>query len=91
MEQTRAINALAPFLALSKSASSPRAAADLVMQATSAQNTYVFAELLETQAMQKLRQDEQNASYYKLLEIFSWGTWQDYQGTAMISVRLQQP
>jgi len=81
MEQTRAINALAPFLALSKAASSPRAAADLVMQATSAQNTYVFAELLQTSAMQNLRQDEQNASHYKLLEIFSWGTWQDYQST----------
>lgn len=80
MEQTRAINALAPFVALSKAASSPRAAADLVIQATSAQNTYIFAELLQTPPLQALRQDPQYASHYKLLEVFAWGTWEDYQG-----------
>jgi len=83
MEQTRALNALAPFLALAKSATSSRAAADLVTQATSAQNTFVFAELLQTPAMQNLRSDEQHAGAYKLLEIFAWGTWQDYQGESM--------
>lgn len=80
MEQTRAINALAPFLALSTSATSPRAAADLVAQATSAQNTFVFAELLQTPNIQALRQDTQYASSYKLLEIFAWGTLEDYSG-----------
>jgi len=79
MEQSRAINALAPFLALAKSATSPRAAADLVMQATSAQNTYVFAELLQTPAIQNIQQDAQYAGHYKLLEVFAWGTWQEYQ------------
>ncbi|GAB7344214.1 hypothetical protein MBLNU457_2104t1 [Dothideomycetes sp. NU457] len=82
MEQTRAINALAPFLALAKSATSPRAAVDLVTQATSAQNTYVFAELLQTPAIQKLQEDTQYASHYKLLEIFAWGTWQEYQSAS---------
>ena len=81
MEQTRALNALAPFLALSKSASSARAATDLVTQTTSAPNTYIFAELLQTTAIQSLRSDAQYASYYKLLEIFAWGTLQDYKGT----------
>jgi len=84
MEQSRAINALAPFLALAKSATSPRAAADLVFQATSAQNTYVFAELLQTPAIQKLQQDAQYAGHYKLLEIFAWGTWQEYQGKPVV-------
>ncbi|GAB7351778.1 hypothetical protein MBLNU459_g2353t1 [Dothideomycetes sp. NU459] len=79
MEQTRALNALAPFLALSKSANSPRAAADLVVQATSAQNTYVFGELLQTSTVQALRRDAQFAAHYQLLELFAWGTWQDYQ------------
>lgn len=82
MEQTRAINALAPFVALSKSANSPRAAADLVTQATSAQNTYVFAELLQTTQIQNLRQDVQYGNHYKLLEIFAWGTWEEYHGTS---------
>lgn len=78
MEQTRALNALEPFLALSKSATSPRAAADLVTQATSAQNTYVFAELLQTRNIQNLRESSDYSSYLTLLEIFSWGTWADY-------------
>lgn len=81
MEQTKALNALEPFLALSKSATSPRAAADLVTQATSAPNTYVFAELLQTPNIQKLRESQDYASYLTLLEIFSWGTWEDYKGT----------
>ncbi|EHL02173.1 putative COP9 signalosome complex subunit 7a [Glarea lozoyensis 74030] len=46
MEQTKALNALEPFLALSKSATSPRAAADLVIRATSSPNTFIFSELL---------------------------------------------
>lgn len=80
MEQTRALNALAPFLALTRSAHSPRAAADLIIQTTSAQNTYVFAELLQTPTIQALKNDEQYSSHFKLLEVFAWGTWQDYQG-----------
>lgn len=80
MEQTKALNALEPFLALSKSATSPRAASDLVVQATSAPNTYVFAELLQTPNIQNLRSSEEYASYLTLLEIFAWGTWEDYKG-----------
>jgi COP9 signalosome complex subunit 7 len=59
MEQTKALNALEPFLALSKSATSPRAASDLIVQATSAPNTYVFAELLQTPNIQNLRSSEE--------------------------------
>jgi len=80
MEQQRALNTLEPYLALSKSANSPRAAADLITQATSSPNTYVFAELLETPNIQKLRQSQDYASHLKLLEIFAWGTLSDYQG-----------
>ncbi|KAH7079842.1 hypothetical protein BKA63DRAFT_229346 [Paraphoma chrysanthemicola] len=79
MEQTKALNALEPFLALSKSATSPRAASDLITQATSAPNTYVFAELLQTPNIQNLRSSEEYASYLTLLEIFAWGSWEDYK------------
>ena len=82
MEQQRAINALEPFLALSKTATSARAAADLVTKATSAPNTYVFAELLHTPSVSALRDSPEYASYYKLLEIFAWGTWADYKCTS---------
>ncbi|TKA63320.1 hypothetical protein B0A49_09092 [Cryomyces minteri] len=85
MEQTRALNALEPFVALSKSANSTRAAVDLVTQAISAPNTYVFAELLQTPNIQALRQVQEVAGYLTLLEIFAWGTWQDYSGRISLS------
>ena len=80
MDQSRALNALAPHLALAKSATSPRAAADLVTQATSAPNTFVFAELLAQPNVQKLKGDEQYASVYRLGELFAWGSWEQYKG-----------
>ncbi len=81
MEQLRALNALEPFLALSKSATSPRAAADLVTQATSHPSTFVFAELLHTPNVRALHASPEYAPYYTLLEIFSWGTINDYNST----------
>ncbi|KAI0433830.1 PCI domain-containing protein [Xylaria sp. FL1042] len=81
MEQTKALNALEPFLALSKSATVPRAAADLITQATSNANTYVFAELLQTPQIQALAQSPDHTSYLKLLEIFSYGTYANYTST----------
>ncbi|KAL7620735.1 hypothetical protein AAE478_009733 [Parahypoxylon ruwenzoriense] len=78
MEQTKALNALEPFLALSKSAAAPRAAADLVTQATSNPHTYVFAELLQTPQIQALTQSPEHAPYLSLLEIFSFGMYETY-------------
>lgn len=75
----KALNALEPYILLSKSASSPRAAADLITQATSAPNTYVFAELLQTPNIQALRTAPGEwAAYLTILELFCWGTWSDY-------------
>lgn len=89
MDQThsRAIEALQPFihLANANSATSPRFVAQIITNATSSPQTYVFAELLETPTIQSLRSSHTPAeyqSYLKLLEIFAWGTWQDYQGTS---------
>ncbi|MCJ1479225.1 hypothetical protein MMC13_007910 [Lambiella insularis] len=80
--QQKALNALEQYILLSKSATSPRAAADLIAQATSAPNTYVFAELLQTPNIQSLRTAAPEYSpYLTLLEIFSWGTWLDYNST----------
>jgi COP9 signalosome complex subunit 7 len=87
MEQLRAVNALEPFVILAKSAKSPRAAADLVTQATSAPNTYVFAELLQTDAIRALHASKEYSKYATLLEIFAWGTWANYNGTFTVSRR----
>ncbi|RKF57699.1 COP9 signalosome complex subunit 7a [Erysiphe neolycopersici] len=84
MEQTRALNALAPYIALTRSANSPRAAADLIERATSAPNTYIFAELLETPEIQALANSPNHSSYLKLLEIFSYGTYQTYCRTSSL-------
>lgn len=80
MDQTRALNALAPFVALAKSATASRAAADLVAQATSAPNTYVFAELLQQPNIQALAGNAEHGNAYDLLKIFAWGTWSEYKG-----------
>ncbi|EEP75756.1 predicted protein [Uncinocarpus reesii 1704] len=88
MEQihTRALEAIQPFihLATSTTSPSPRFLANLIANAISAPNTFIFAELLETPAIQTLRTPdtpEEHQSYLTLLEIFAWGTWQDYQTT----------
>ncbi|KAG5967915.1 hypothetical protein E4U57_007994 [Claviceps arundinis] len=82
MEQVKALDALEPILALSKSAVHPRAAADLITQATSAPNTYVFAELLEQPNIQALATSEEFGSHLNLLRIFSYGTYSSYRGVA---------
>jgi COP9 signalosome complex subunit 7 len=83
---TRAIEALQPFIHLARSnnAGSPRFIANLITNATSSTQTYVFSELLELPTIQALRSPDTPAEfkgYLKLLEIFAWGTWQEYQTT----------
>ncbi|KAK5630464.1 hypothetical protein RRF57_006179 [Xylaria bambusicola] len=75
---------LKPFVVLSKSATVPRAAADLITQATSNSNTYVFAELLQTPQIQALAQSPDYSSHLKLLEIFSYGTYANYTSTTSL-------
>ncbi|WPH05052.1 Hypothetical protein R9X50_00795100 [Acrodontium crateriforme] len=79
MDQSRALDALGPYLALAKSANSPRAASDLITQATSNLNTYVFAELLNQPNIQSLSGNEQYGGYYEILKVFAWGTWKEYK------------
>lgn len=88
MDQSRALNALAPHLALAKSATSRRAAADLIIQATSAPNTFVFAELLAQPNIQKLKSDEQYAAIYRLGQLFASGTWEQYKGILILRGRI---
>lgn len=82
MEQAKALNALEPFIALSKSATSQRAAADLVTRATSAPNTFIFTELLQTPQIQSLASSDEFSPYLTLLQIFSHGTYADYTTNA---------
>ncbi|SLM36112.1 Proteasome component (PCI) domain [Lasallia pustulata] len=77
--QQKALSALEPFLLLSKSATTPRSAADLITRATSHPHTYLFAELLQTPNIQSLRDaPPEYSEHLTLLEIYTWGTWADY-------------
>lgn len=73
--------AIQPFLALSKSATSPRAAADLIVRATSAPNTYIFTELLQTPQIQALASSDEFAPHLALLQVFCHGTYSSYTAT----------
>ncbi|KAB5584825.1 PCI domain-containing protein [Coniochaeta sp. 2T2.1] len=80
MEQTKALNALEPFLALLPTASTPRQQADLITRATSAPNTYLFAPLLTSPSIQSLASTE-FSPHLSLLDIFSTSTYQTYLAT----------
>ena len=81
--QIKALAALQPFVHLASTTKSPshRFVADLITRATSAPDTYVFTELLQTPAVQLLRAADTPAEYQgylTLLELFSWGTYEEY-------------
>jgi COP9 signalosome complex subunit 7 len=85
MEQihSRALEALQPFVVLATTSASPSArfVANLITNATSSPSTFVFAELLETPAVQGLaapETPEEYRGYLQLLQIFAWGTWEEY-------------
>ncbi|KAF9155459.1 COP9 signalosome complex subunit 7a [Actinomortierella ambigua] len=88
---------LEPYLALSKSAKGA-ACVQLIKDVLAAPGVYVFGELLDMPNVAELKNNPDNASYHKLLEIFSYGTYQDYQQnkaslpelTAVQRTKLQQ-
>ncbi|EXJ87429.1 hypothetical protein A1O3_04389 [Capronia epimyces CBS 606.96] len=79
--QTKALAALQPFvhLATTTKSPSPRFVAELIKSALSAPGTYIFTELLQTPACQSLRGTEL-LPWLTLLEVFSWGTYEEYTG-----------
>lgn len=68
---------LEQFLLLTKTARGP-ATVDLIHRVLEAPGVYVFGELLETECVKELASGE-NASYVKLLELFAYGTYNDYK------------
>jgi COP9 signalosome complex subunit 7 len=89
MEQvyTKALAALQPFLheATITKNPSPRFLADLISRATSAPGAYIFTELLQLPSIQSLRAADipaEYAVYLTVLEIFSWGTYDEYDSSS---------
>ncbi|KKY22798.1 putative cop9 signalosome subunit 7 [Phaeomoniella chlamydospora] len=81
--QTKALTALEPFIqtVLTSKSPTPRFLADIITRATSAQGTYIFTELLQLEQIQSLQSSPEFKNYLTLLELFSWGTWEDFQAT----------
>lgn len=75
---------------MTKSASSPRAAADLISRATSHPNTFIFAELLQAPQIQALAEAPEQAPYLALLQIFSYGTYNDYKSNPKLPTLNEQ-
>ncbi|KAJ7069933.1 hypothetical protein C8F01DRAFT_1207434 [Mycena amicta] len=74
---TNFVNKLEPFLLMAKSAKGA-GAAKLVSDATSAPGVFVFSELLELSNIQELKANEAHAKSFALLELFAFGTYEDY-------------
>ncbi|KAF9177350.1 hypothetical protein BGZ51_008867 [Haplosporangium sp. Z 767] len=75
---------LEPYLALSKSAKGA-GCVQLVKDALTAPGVMVFGELLDMPNVAELKTHPDHAQYHKLLEIFSFGTYYDYQRTNFIA------
>ncbi|CAO3574465.1 unnamed protein product [Mortierella alpina] len=69
---------LEPYLALSKSAKGA-GCVQLIKDVLTAPGVLVFGELLEMPNVAELKAHPEHARYHKLLEIYSFGTYQDYQ------------
>ncbi|KAF9131021.1 COP9 signalosome complex subunit 7a [Linnemannia schmuckeri] len=69
---------LEPYLALSKSAKGA-GCVQLIKDVLTAPGVVVFGELLAMPNVVELKSNPEHARYHRLLEIFSYGTYQDYQ------------
>ncbi|KAL5495840.1 hypothetical protein ACEPAI_1304 [Sanghuangporus weigelae] len=85
---SNAASRLEPFLLMSKSAKGA-AAAKLCQDATSAPGVFVFGELLEMPNIQELSKNEQ-APHFRLLELFAYGSLDDYNNSRDILPPLNQ-
>jgi len=80
---------LEPFLLIAKSAKGA-AAAKLVQDAISAPGVFVFSELLETPSIQELQTNDQHKGWLDVLQLFAYGTYQDYKARAPEFPKLSQ-
>ncbi|EXJ66400.1 uncharacterized protein A1O5_10552 [Cladophialophora psammophila CBS 110553] len=78
--QAKALASIQPFihLATTTKTPSPRLIAELIKGAISAPGAYIFTELLQLPVVQGLRATE-SEPWLTLLEIFSWGTYEEYK------------
>ncbi|XAO24336.1 hypothetical protein I312_103134 [Cryptococcus bacillisporus CA1280] len=69
---------LEPFLILARSTKGA-AAAKIILDVTAAPGVYVFSELLEMPNIQELSSNASFGGHFQLLQLFAYGTLQDYE------------
>ena len=76
-EKLKSINPLETFLLLAKNARGA-AAAQLIQQVTEAPNIFTFGELLNIDGIAQLEGNDTYKKEWKLLQLFTFGTYPDY-------------
>lgn len=77
-EKPKTNDPLEPFLLLGKGVRGA-AATKLVLQAIEAPNVFVFGELLQVDGIKELELNDAHSKYWKLLQLYAFGTYKDYQ------------
>ncbi|AAW45331.2 conserved hypothetical protein [Cryptococcus deneoformans JEC21] len=80
---------LEPFLILARSTKGA-AAAKIILDVTAAPGVYVFSELLEMPNIQELSSDASFGGHFQLLQLFAYGTLQDYEENKAIFPLLKE-
>jgi COP9 signalosome complex subunit 7 len=84
-EKTAPSNPLEQFVLLSKAAKGA-AAVTVIKQALEAPGVYVFGELLDMPNIQELSSGP-HAPYFNLLNVFAYGTYNDYMGKIVLTLK----
>ncbi|CDZ98380.1 COP9 signalosome, subunit CSN7 [Phaffia rhodozyma] len=74
---------LEPYVLLAKG-SKGAATAKCIERATSAPGVYVFSELFNVPSVQQLKESSETEPSWKLLQLFAFGTWPEYQANKSI-------
>ncbi|OWZ67893.1 hypothetical protein AYX14_05602 [Cryptococcus neoformans] len=80
---------LEPFLILARSTKGA-AAAKIILDVTAAPGVYVFSELLDMPNIQELSSDASFDGHFQLLQLFAYGTLQDYEENKAIFPLLKE-
>lgn len=78
MTEKTHVNRLEPFVAQANTVKGLDAV-KLVQQVLEHPGVYVFGELLDMPNIKELEHDEQTASYFRLFNLFAYGTYNDYK------------
>lgn len=80
MSEKSSTGALEALISFARTVSDVDAAVDVIHKAIESPLVYSFSEILDVPFIKSMKQDPQYGQYYRLLELFAYGTYQDYLG-----------